>query len=270
MNHFPYMQEYNDFNLNITDIVSVCHQQMQNAWTYNPQLEDHCQLHFICKGSLEAVYNGEALTVPANSLLYIPANTDYHAQSKVIPYEYFCIYFCMEPLKNSSVSIPIVFFPKSTEKYLNYYEAAKKAWRYKRFGYILQIKAILYDIFRVLLAEHLTINFISKGYQSIEPAVHYIEHHYHKENLQISNLAQLCNITPNHFIRLFKEHFSVTPKQYVNQLRIEHASELLRLSSISIDEISRQMGFSEVSYFSKAFKHIMGESPLQYRKNIYK
>ena len=123
----------------------------------------------------------------------------------------------------------------------------------------------LYDIFRNLLAEHLMINDILHGYNTIKNAVHYIEENYYKDFIDLNDLAKMSDITPTHFIRLFKSIYSTTPIKYINKLRMDRAVELLDHSSIPINEIAQQLGFHDVSYFSKLFKRTYGKSPLQHR-----
>ena len=267
MDNLSSIRKLNKLNINITDIISVEHTKILNFWTHCPNKpKSHYQLFFICEGSMKGMLNNQTFTVSKNNLLYVPANTNYRSKSISSVFEYICIYFYMEPVK--SISLPTVFVPKESERYLNYFKTAEKSWRTKNFGYILQNKAILYDIFRILITEYAELYFTSRGYDSIKESIYYLEKHYCENDITVKQLAQISNITVNHFINLFKECYSVTPKQFINQLRMERAYELLKFSNKSIDEISKQLGYSEASYFSKAFKNITGKSPLSFRNNI--
>lgn len=267
MNHMFYLNGYNDFDLNITEIISICHEKVDRKWGTSSHNLNHHQLHFVFKGNFDAILNGEKFHVSQNNLFFIPAHSTYYAHSKFPPYEYFAIYFNMDLPEESVFSFPTVFVPKASEIYLNYYKTAEKIWRNKRFGYPLLAKALLYNLLQNMFSEYLSANFVSSNYPEIEDAVSYIERNYHSENISIMKLAQISHTTPNHFISLFKKSFSLTPKQYINQLRINYASELLEFSSMTIDEISQKMGYSDVSYFSRIFKKTKGVSPLQFRKN---
>ena len=72
---------------------------------------------------------------------------------------------------------------------------------------------------------------------------------------------------PDYFRRSFKRHTSLSPLAYLNRMRIGRAKDLLRLEpSLSVGEISCRCGFRDPLYFSTAFKHAEGISPLEYRK----
>lgn len=95
----------------------------------------------------------------------------------------------------------------------------------------------------------------------------YINKHLHR-SLQIKELAdEACMSEPN-FYRTFKQTFGMTPVDYINQQRLALASQLLRTTSRSLEDISMECGFNNLTYFMKLFRREIGSSPTQYRKQI--
>ncbi|GAB3011271.1 AraC family transcriptional regulator [Spirosoma pulveris] len=95
----------------------------------------------------------------------------------------------------------------------------------------------------------------------------YINKHLHR-SLQIKELAdEACMSEPN-FYRTFKQTFGMTPVDYINQQRLALASQLLRTTNRSLDDISMECGFNNLTYFMKLFRREIGASPTQYRKRI--
>ncbi|AUD01761.1 AraC family transcriptional regulator [Spirosoma pollinicola] len=95
----------------------------------------------------------------------------------------------------------------------------------------------------------------------------YINKHLHR-SLQIKELAdEACMSEPN-FYRTFKQTFGMTPVEYINQQRLALASQLLRTTSRSLEDISMECGFNNLTYFMKLFRREIGSSPTQYRKQI--
>lgn len=93
---------------------------------------------------------------------------------------------------------------------------------------------------------------------------HYIKQHLHSE-ISLNELADLVHLHPNYFIKYFKKHFSVTPIEYVNAIRLQTATHLLRnQSDRSIQRIAHDVGFNDYRYFSRIFKKKYGVSPSQY------
>ena len=73
-----------------------------------------------------------------------------------------------------------------------------------------------------------------------------------------------CNF--DYMNRLFRQSIGKTVFQYLSEIRIAHARELLATSSMKVSQISEKVGFSDESYFSKVFKRHTGISPLNYAK----
>lgn len=96
-------------------------------------------------------------------------------------------------------------------------------------------------------------------------AIAYINKYYHT-NLTLGEVADICNLSQFHFSRIFKQQYGVNFIEYITNLRIYKAKQLLLESGVTIDEISEKVGYKEVSYFSKTFKKITGISPSEYRK----
>lgn len=89
------------------------------------------------------------------------------------------------------------------------------------------------------------------------------------QNPHISNneCAKMCHMSVNHFIRIFKSHFGMTPQKFKQNILITQAKDFLTKSQLSITEIAHAMGFTENPlYFSDFFKSIVGMYPSNYRK----
>jgi len=76
------------------------------------------------------------------------------------------------------------------------------------------------------------------------------------------------NMTPRTFSRRFKLACEMTPKQWVQQCRIDQAQQLLRHSNLAIGEISYNIGYQDVSFFAALFKRQLGLTPSEYRRTV--
>lgn len=104
----------------------------------------------------------------------------------------------------------------------------------------------------------------------IEPALKYIKTHY-KEGLTLTDLSDLCHMSPSHFHRVFKKSLNISPKQYLHHLRMHTALQLLSAEKHTIKSIAYELGFTDDAHFSKSFKKCYGISPGEYqskKKNI--
>ncbi|HKO90297.1 MAG TPA: AraC family transcriptional regulator [Polyangiaceae bacterium] len=96
--------------------------------------------------------------------------------------------------------------------------------------------------------------------------VAFVEDHLEQE-LTLQDLASLVGYSPDHFARLFKLAFEITPYQYVLERRVARAKLLLRARAHSIAEIAVACGFSSQAHLCVTFKTRVGVTPGAYRRS---
>ncbi|OKY26146.1 MULTISPECIES: helix-turn-helix transcriptional regulator [Thalassotalea] len=104
------------------------------------------------------------------------------------------------------------------------------------------------------------------GLEAVKVPVDYIKEHF-EQPLTIETLAQVAHLSVSALERRFKKYLKKTPKQFINDLRLEQARRLLVETTTPIAEVAEKAGFSDHSYFSKKFKELFGELPSQFRDN---
>lgn len=103
----------------------------------------------------------------------------------------------------------------------------------------------------------------------IEKARSYIHDHYHK-SISLEKVAEYAGLSPQYFTHLFKKATSQTFIDYVTDLRLKKAKELMRENQYSLKEISYMVGYRDPNYFSRVFKKEFQISPRQYQKQLLK
>ena len=98
---------------------------------------------------------------------------------------------------------------------------------------------------------------------TIVKALIYIHDNF-KENIAIKDVADVCHYTPNHFSFCFKKEMGVTFQNYLYNLRLEYAYNMIKYGKKSCSEACFESGFNSVEYFSSSFKKKYGHSPKFY------
>ncbi len=106
----------------------------------------------------------------------------------------------------------------------------------------------------------------SRHRKDLIKALDYIHNHI-SETISLEDAAAISDMSVSYFSVLIKQYTGMSFIHYLTGLRMDHACSLLRGTSQSIMDISRQVGFSDYSNFSKRFKSVVGQGPRDYRKN---
>ncbi|WP_407271173.1 response regulator [Radiobacillus sp. PE A8.2] len=120
--------------------------------------------------------------------------------------------------------------------------------------------------------EQLIVNQNNKPYVDndlMDQAMEYI-HQKYTQALTLQMVADHIHISRNYFSILFKRFSDVNFIDYVIDLRIKKAEELLARTSLKVYEVARESGFNDVKYFSKLFKKVTGYTPVDYRTEYQK
>ena len=95
----------------------------------------------------------------------------------------------------------------------------------------------------------------------------YIWEHY-TEHISLDEIAAAANISKSAALRCFRAEVQTSPVEYLNEYRLEHACDLLRMTMDSVSDIALKTGFESIGYFDRIFKREFGITPKQYRKQM--
>ncbi len=138
-------------------------------------------------------------------------------------------------------------YPYSLERCVNRQELQKKMYEFTRL------------IHEKILQE-------SQKSELVEQVIEYLEHHY-TEELNLNDIANEFFIAPNYLYKKFKEKKDMTVMQYLENIRMNKAVELLKNTNISVTMVAGMTGYNDSNYFSRIFKKNYGISPREFRNN---
>ena len=98
----------------------------------------------------------------------------------------------------------------------------------------------------------------------IKTSLKYI-HSFFTSKISIPYLASLENLSNSRYVTVFKKHMGKSPNEYIIELRLQFAKNLLDNTNMSIKQISERVGYSDQYFFSRIFKKYLGISPQGYR-----
>lgn len=245
---------------------------------YNgPEVRQTSFIHIVLSGKGTLKMDGKLYHIKENEAFLIPAGVEaLYVADKRNPWHYMWVGFtglmseeCMEmaglsrkhPLRSVENSD---LMRKDIEGLIETYHLTF-ANELRRSGYFFHFIAHLIDDYQAqgLIKERNG----ARTTRNARLAYHYIMEHF-SEPIKIEELANQIGISRNYLYTCFKRVYGISPKQFLNQVRMEHASSLLISHHLYIAQIANQVGFDDELAFSSAFSNFYGVCPSVYRKNL--
>lgn len=98
----------------------------------------------------------------------------------------------------------------------------------------------------------------------IKEAFSFIEQNF-QNDISVEDIAASCGLNRSYFGKIFHENMGKTPQEFLISYRMTKATELLKLTALSIADIGNAVGYPNQLHFSRAFKNVYGISPRQWR-----
>lgn len=253
------------------------YEQCEPGHSFGPATRNHYLFHYIISGTGTLMADnakGETQTYSIKSgqgfLIFPGQITTYYADAN-LPWEYVWIEFDGLRVKEAldltelSVNTP-VYHPHSKdlrEQLINemlYIVHHAKESPFHLIGH-------LYLFLDYLTQSAKSTKLVQCSKMSdyyIKEAINYIEQNF-QNNITIEDIAAVCGINRSYFGKIFRNSIGRSPQEFLMNYRMVKATELLKLTSLSIAEIGSAVGYENQLHFSRAFKTIYGISPREWR-----
>ncbi len=256
----------------IRDVFSL-HQRWRNGQVFNTlphPKTNHAFLYFQNGSAKYTDSKGNTFYAQNGDVVFIPFGATYKTEFLCDNAEMdtllinFNLYLNEVPF---TFSDKIIVFTSDTDlRIAELFEKTAKEYARPKHSYSL-LKSY---IFRVIheIAERRNNDYLRKTrFSVIGKGISYLENDA-KQELSIKEIAQMCNVSENHFRTLFRQYAGVSPVKYRTSRQMEMAKRLLE-TGYNISETAEQLGFLDVPYFSRVFKNEIGITPSKYKELLF-
>ncbi|MCE5168601.1 helix-turn-helix domain-containing protein [Paenibacillus profundus] len=160
-------------------------------------------------------------------------------------------------------SRPIAFLVVAQVTVLSVLEQLEQLMLERGHGAWLCGQAMLYELLYVLHSDYESQK--QNRNESIQRTIDFMEQRY-MERVQVGKLPDMAGMTSSSYCRAFKRKTGMTPGEYLTNVRVQRAKDLLSMSHHSIKDVAQGVGFQDELYFSRVFKKSAGLSPTIYMK----
>lgn len=235
--------------------------------SWGPGVRDHFLIHYVVSGRGELERQGQRYPLGAGSAFLIsPDDPVYYGAHQEEPWEYYWVGFSGSAAK---LFLEQTGFAHSSHLQLENGDPFRRALLdiYKARGsdYSSGVKMAGYlQVVLGLLMESET----ARGGTSLAAYARqggeWIQQNY-SHPITVEEVAAQVGVSRSYLFRAFQEVFQLSPREYLSQLRIQRACQLLRHSPLSVRAVATSVGFEDHYYFSRAFRQAMGVTPTAYR-----
>lgn len=244
--------------------------------TFGPHKHLRIEINYVKKGYCILHLENESISFSENEMMVICSNVEhtFEAGSKdttLMQLEFLPEVFSRfnlhghEPMKDLT---PVTIFSERNRliKIVNNVRITRAVQRIvnemsQKSKYHQYLVIMYYAELLILICRYLDEAYLPIGTNdSLKKAISYIRLNY-QSNIEIHDVASWAGVGERYLRKLFAQYLNLSPLDYLNQIRINKAIELLRNTEMSIKEISFTCGFQSPQYFSRIFKKQMGISP---------
>ncbi len=147
------------------------------------------------------------------------------------------------------------------------YVNLNRTYHEKEVGYAMELSILCQRLVQELCREHFFPADRKTNIKRLDCALEFIYRHY-AERIRIEDLCGCVNLSESNLIKLFKNNLGRTPVDFINQVRINRAKELLLHTDMRVKEIAWNIGFADEFYFSRVFKKLEGKSPRDFKRQM--
>lgn len=271
----------NGFDVDIADTqnnisVNSCgHYKLMNLKkfdTIRPYGRQDYQLLYVAHGQADFLIKNKMLHIPAESfVIYYPGEKQHYTYYLKDHPDIYWIHFSgsqiTEALKKYGLYPHHIFHANTGDECKRLFDKMIRELQLKRKNFF-SLTGLYFEELLLLLSRQVTeeVSEKNKSNELIEQAIEYFHKEY-QNDLSVQDYARTCNISCCWFIRSFKKHTGTTPGQYLSDIRINKAKELLKNGTFNISETAEFVGYDNPLYFSRIFKKNVGMSPSEYLRS---
>ena len=254
LNEKPYIQK-------LIAVVKNSMQRKPRRISVNGRLSD--AFVYIISGECDYFFeNGFTFTAQAGNVIYLSKHAVYEMKLQSENYSFIYVDFMFE--ENGQFESALF---KNEYDYSVLFRRLYAEYKNASAEHKINCMQRLYDIYAAICYQNKQAAYVPTSLKGrMETCKEYMDAHYDDVGLSIVCLSELAQMSDVYFRKNFQSIYHLSPKKYLTQIRLEHATELMQYSFLTLEECAFACGFSSWQYFSRVFKNAYGETPAVYRK----
>jgi AraC-like DNA-binding protein len=236
-------------------------------WRLRPYSLDKYDITYIIKGNARYIVDKKVYELGPGDLLYLSDGVEIEAVTyPKNPMHCFTVNYNSLYATTRFTPLQIVKNIGIRRELIGLFREMTTGWSERQEGYIMKTRALLMLILHrlnellIFKIDNMTVDY------RINKITRFITKHY-ADKLTVKDLAEQVNLNKAYLGRLFKKQTGVTIDQYIIQVRVRNAENMLQSGNYKVHEVAEHCGFSDVFHFYKIFRATRGFSPSKCKPN---
>ena len=228
---------------------------------------ENIELLYILEGECDVISNAVKVHAAVGDIALMNSNMVHMVEATTDEVKYYCLIVDANFLKSFGINIEHTLFERCIRDkntgslYLNAVSAAKGNDKYS----LLDLKLALLSLAVDLLKNHSEDDYSPLQHstpktETVKRAIEYMKEHY-AEQISVDELAGMLGFTKYYFCHIFNEITGSTVINHLNYIRCKNARKLILSGNYNITEAAEKSGFTNMSYFAKIYKNVIGQLP---------
>ncbi|HWY75930.1 MAG TPA: AraC family transcriptional regulator [Verrucomicrobiae bacterium] len=230
-------------------------------WDFPNTLSPFWRLYFNTRPGHKVVFPNAEFDLTPERIVLVPDHQLFHSVGRT-PVPHCWMTFQVGGRLAHTQSIPILLRPSRIERQL--LDQIMREFTGIGMGNRNRILHFSLALLHLVLSNREILWQASRPSEALLRTLRYIETN-HASTLESNEMAAKAGLSVRGFSKAFKRHQGVTPCQFLTQVRVREAAQLLASTDISLEQIAEKTGFPNRHYLSRVFKKITGDSPAHFR-----
>ena len=243
------------------DDMAMVHRKFRAHW------HENIELLYILEGECDVTTNSVKVHASPGDIAVVNSNMVHIVEATTDLVKYYCLIVDVSFLKGFGINTEHIYFERrirdehTSKLFLESVKVYKSSGEYRPLDLKLALLSLALDLLKNHSDEsYLSENASSPKNETVKKAIEYMKIHYAKP-LSVEELANNLGFTKYYLCHIFSEITGSTVINHLNYIRCKNARKLILSGKCNITEAAERSGFTNMSYFAKIYKKVIGELP---------
>ena len=246
--------------------------QTECGEVFHSHWHEQVEMHYVLQGTAVFHIDQEQFQVQPGDLIIANRNALHAGYSTAVPYDAFLLVFDPSDLSRELGDKRFVSLVRGDATVRELFARIFAEQEAGAAGYRSLCRALVTELLVYLCRNYVTEAMPTKDVvkrrrdlERLRPALDYIEKNY-SERISIAHLAHLLCLSPDRLGHLFRDGVGQAPLQYINEIRLRKAMNLLKTEEYTVTEVAEAVGFFDYNHFGRLFRRRYNCTPNQVRQ----